>query len=98
MEVNTLLKQLNRYRSVVFLAIRIALVFIYIGLITPSSQESGNTPMSKIKFKNVTYNGIILCAVALIYSSLVVCSCFDISSLDVCSCFDIFIIRCVQLL
>ena len=43
-------------------------LFLYIGCIATSGQESGNTPELQIKLKNVTYNGIISCAVALIYS------------------------------
>ena len=37
----------------------------------PSSQESGNTPDLKIKLKRATYNGIISCTVALIYSFII---------------------------
>ena len=46
-------------------------LFLYIGCIDPSSQESGNTPELKIKLKKATYNGIISCAVALIYSFII---------------------------
>ena len=44
-------------------------MFLYRGLITPSSQELGITPELKIKLKKITYsyNGILLCAVVLIY-------------------------------
>ena len=42
-----------------------------IGRITPKSQESDRSPELKIKLKKATYNDIISCAVALIYSLII---------------------------
>ena len=60
----------NRYWPVIFWHFESPL-FLYIGHIAPSSQESGNTPELKIKLKNTKYNDIISCAVALIYSLII---------------------------
>ena len=65
--VNNLPKQLKIVIGLEFSGLFESPLFLYIGRIAPSSQESGNTPELKIKFKNATYNGLISCAVALIY-------------------------------
>ena len=71
MEVNNLPKQLKIVIGLLFSGLFESPLFLYRGRISPSSQESGNTPELKIKLKKATYNGIISCAVALIYSFII---------------------------
>ena len=71
MEVNNLPKQLKIVIGLKFSGLFESPLFLYVGRVAPSSQESGNIPELKIKLKNATYNGIISCAVALIYSFII---------------------------
>ena len=60
----------NRYWPVIFWTFLITLVFVDRPY-CPFKPRSGNTPELKTKLKNAKYNGIISCAVALIYSFII---------------------------